>query len=118
VDITAYWLIGSIVDAAHIHRFADSRNNDPSNGLALCKNAHWLFDTGLWTLDDDYRVGVATTKFSESGAEGLRLKTAQSPKPKAQSLRACRPDPVHMAWHRNSRENGLVTLHSCGIIPS
>jgi putative restriction endonuclease len=30
---------GSIVDAAHIHQFADSRNNDPQNGLALCKNA-------------------------------------------------------------------------------
>lgn len=35
---------GSIVDAAHIHQFSDSRNNDPKNGLALCKNAHWLFD--------------------------------------------------------------------------
>ncbi len=34
----------SIVDAAHIHEFSDSRNNDPRNGLALCKNAHWLFD--------------------------------------------------------------------------
>jgi putative restriction endonuclease len=36
---------GSIVDAAHIHPFSSSRNNDPRNGLALCKNAHWLFDT-------------------------------------------------------------------------
>jgi putative restriction endonuclease len=43
---------GSIVDAAHIHQFSDSRNNDPRNGLALCKNAHWLFDNGLWTLTD------------------------------------------------------------------
>ena len=31
----------SIVDAAHIHEFSDSRNNDPRNGLALAKNAHW-----------------------------------------------------------------------------
>src|SRR5437764_416486 len=29
----------SIVDAAHIHQFSDSRNIDPRNGLALCKNA-------------------------------------------------------------------------------
>jgi putative restriction endonuclease len=50
---------GSIVDAAHIHQFADSRNNDPRNGLALTKNAHWLFDNGLWTLTDDYHVVVA-----------------------------------------------------------
>src|SRR5205085_8113679 len=33
----------SIVDAAHIHQFSDSRNNEPQNGLALSKNAHWLF---------------------------------------------------------------------------
>ncbi len=32
----------SIVDAAHIHPFARSRNDDPQNGIALCKNAHWL----------------------------------------------------------------------------
>jgi putative restriction endonuclease len=38
---------GCIVDAAHIHQFASSRNNDPRNGLALWKNAHWFFDTGL-----------------------------------------------------------------------
>src|SRR6266540_2520352 len=31
-------------------KFADSRNNDPCNGIALCKNAHWLFDQGLWTI--------------------------------------------------------------------
>ncbi len=30
---------GSIVDAAHIHEFRDSRNNDPRNGIALSKNA-------------------------------------------------------------------------------
>jgi putative restriction endonuclease len=47
------------VDAAHIHQFADSRNNDPRNGLALSKNAHWLFDNGLRALTDDFKVIVA-----------------------------------------------------------
>jgi len=60
---------GSIVDAAHIHQFSDSRNNDPRNGLALCKNAHWLFDNGLWTLTDDYKVIVAEGRFAEDGPE-------------------------------------------------
>ena len=57
---------GSIVDAAHIHQFADSRNNDINNGLALCKNAHWLFDQGLWTISDDYREVVAVGSFAET----------------------------------------------------
>ena len=81
--LTGYRLVtvtsGSIVDAAHIHQFADSRNNDPRNGLALCKNAHWLFDIGLWTLDDDYRVRVASTKFSESGTDALLLSRKTPP---------------------------------------
>src|SRR6266702_2049603 len=59
----------SIVDAAHIHQFADSRNNDPRNGLALCKNAHWLKGNGLWTLTDDYRVLVAIGHFTEDSPE-------------------------------------------------
>ena len=31
---------GSIMDAAHIHQFSDSRNDHPQNGVALRKNAH------------------------------------------------------------------------------
>jgi putative restriction endonuclease len=64
---------GSIVDAAHIHQLSDSRNNDPRNGLALCKNAHWLFDNGLWTLTDDYRVIVAEGRFAEDRPEEKQL---------------------------------------------
>lgn len=66
---------GSIVDAAHIHQFADSRNNDPRNGLALCKNGHWLFDAGLWSIDDDFRVIVAQSEFSESSPDQKPLVT-------------------------------------------
>ncbi len=63
----------SIVDAAHIHQFHDSRNNDPCNGMALTKNAHWQFDRGLWSLNDDYRVLVNREKFIEEGIPGQCL---------------------------------------------
>src|SRR5436305_10123399 len=46
-------------------RLRTSRNNAPRNGIALCKNAHWLFDNGLWTLSDDYQVMVAVGRFTE-----------------------------------------------------
>ena len=64
---------GMIIDAAHIHQFADSRNNDVRNGLALCKNAHWLFDNGLWTITDDYTVRVAVGHFTEASPDQKRL---------------------------------------------
>ncbi len=102
--LTRYRLVtvdsGSIVEAAHIHQFADSRNNHPRNGIALCKNAHWMFDEGLWSLDDDYRVLVATKRFDESGAEAFLL----SPKASTRILLPADPnywpDKAHLAWHR------------------
>lgn len=39
----------TIVDAAHIEQWAKTQNDDPANGLALSKNAHWMLDEGLWT---------------------------------------------------------------------
>ena len=35
------------VDAAHIIPWSLSHNDDPRNGLALCKLCHWSFDEGL-----------------------------------------------------------------------
>lgn len=109
--LTGYRLVtidsGSIVDAAHIHRFADSRNNDPRNGMALCKNAHWLFDMGLWTLGDDYKVRVATTKFSESGSEVLLLKSMEGQKIRLPADTKYWPDPIQLAWHRMNRFQGV-----------
>jgi putative restriction endonuclease len=98
---------GSIVDAAHIHRFSSSRNNDPRNGIALCKNAHWLFDMGLWTLGDDYGVRVASPKFSESGADALLLKSLEGRKIRLPSNPSLWPDPIHLAWHRANRFQGI-----------
>jgi putative restriction endonuclease len=101
---------GCIVDAAHIHQYAASQNDDPRNGLALCKNAHWLFDNGLWTLSDDYKVIVAEGKFDEEclerGIKGLL------------EYRGCGiylpidhtkwPDLQYIKWHRRHKFKGAV----------
>ena len=51
VPLTGYRLTtissGAIVDAAHIYDYSKSRNNDPRNGMALCRNAHWMFDARI-----------------------------------------------------------------------
>jgi len=97
---------GSIVDAAHIHQFADSRNNDPKNGLALTKNAHWLFDNGLWTLTDDYRVLVANAAFTEAGPDQHLLSTNHGQRIHLPADQALWPSLVHIAWHRTNRFQG------------
>ena len=102
--LTRYRLVtvdsGSIVDAAHIHQFADSRNNHPRNGIALCKNAHWMFDEGLWSLDDDYRVLIDPKRFDESGLDALLLATKADTRILLPADRNYWPDKAHLAWHR------------------
>jgi putative restriction endonuclease len=36
-----------LVDAAHLIPFAESHDDSPNNGMALCKNHHWLMDRHL-----------------------------------------------------------------------
>lgn len=90
----------SIIDAAHIHQFSESRNNDPKNGIALCKNAHWMFDQGLWSLDDDYRVIVAHSAFDEVSRDQKSLRDFHGFQIALPSNTKLWPDPQHLAWHR------------------
>ena len=93
-----------IVEAAHIHAHAKSRNNDPDNGLALTPTAHALFDLGLWSVSDDLRVLVkpaaAFTEASPIGGFSLRAlagKTLVIP-----AATPLRPHPSHLRWHRQT----------------
>ena len=90
----------SIVDAAHIHEFRDSRNNEPCNGIALTKNAHWQFDRGLWSLNDDYRVLVNREKFIEDGAPGQRLADFEGRRIFLPSDPKYWPEHTYLNWHR------------------
>jgi putative restriction endonuclease len=98
---------GSMVEAAHIHEFYDSQNNDPTNGLALCRNAHWAFDEGLWSLTDTCHVLVAPHRFDEAGPDAFHLKTMAGRPIYRPANPALHPDPRYLAWHR--REHGFET---------
>jgi putative restriction endonuclease len=94
---------GSIVDAAHIHPFSDSRNNDVRNGLALTKNMHWAFDEGLWSIDHDQRVIVASRAFEENCPDGKALMGYAGEQLRLPRDRESWPDPRYFAWHRDHR---------------
>ena len=49
----------SFIDAAHLIPFAESRNDHPTNGLALCKNHHWAMDRNLIAPCPDYHWHVS-----------------------------------------------------------
>lgn len=64
----------TFVDAAHIIPFSVSRNDHPTNGLALCKNHHWAMDRSLIapTPDHIWRVSRLIEPRRSSGEAELR----------------------------------------------
>ncbi|WP_111748654.1 HNH endonuclease [Salinisphaera orenii] len=48
-----------MVQAAHIEPFAETRNDDPCNGLALTPDMHWAMDKGIIAPGPDYKWHVS-----------------------------------------------------------
>jgi putative restriction endonuclease len=49
----------SFIDAAHLIPFSASRNDHPTNGLALCKNHHWAMDRDIIAPGPDHHWHVS-----------------------------------------------------------
>ena len=86
-----------LVDAAHIMPFGMFHNDDPRNGIALCKNHHWGFDAGWFTASDEYRIIVSPrleNALSYLTAGVLLLIPSQI---------EYAPAPEALTWHRSNR---------------
>lgn len=55
-----------IVDGAHIKPFSQFFDDKIDNGISLCKNHHWAFDRGWFSVDENYRIKVSDTIREES----------------------------------------------------
>ena len=99
----------SIVDAAHIEPWASTGNDDPTNGLALSKSAHWMFDAGLWSADENLRVTVNARAFTESGPDVLRLSSFAGRYLQFDPGAKLRPAALHLQRHRAS--HGVIFQH-------
>ena len=97
----------ALVEAAHIHQFAKSKNNNPDNGLALSRDAHWMFDRGLWTISETNQINVADEIFEEWGPEAEWLKVRHNQEPIYQEAAQLRPAERHLNWHRKNVFNGI-----------
>lgn len=88
------------LDAAHIHQFKKGGSNHPTNGIALSKTAHWLFDRGFWSITDSLRVIVAENRFEEAGEQAYLLKRMVGREILLPVNPHFLPDPQSLAWHR------------------
>ena len=89
----------TIVEAAHIRPWADSRDDRPANGLALCKLCHWSFDWGFMGVGKDYEVLVSPLARSEQNNPGPIMTLEHRPIFMPQKDRHI-PDQECLGWHR------------------
>lgn len=94
----------TLVEAAHIHQFAQSKNDDITNGMALCRNHHWAFDQGLWSIDTSFEIVVACGKFAEQAPNQTGLMSYQSKQLDFSWLQPKhRPSQKNLDWHRRHK---------------
>lgn len=88
----------TMVDAAHLIPFSETRDDRPSNGISLCKNHHWAMDQRLISPDENLvwqvsrRVDARRSK-GESDLFALGGQALLSPKEEAY-----RPNPAAVRW--------------------
>jgi putative restriction endonuclease len=92
----------NIVDGAHIKPFSEFFDSKIDNGLSLCKNHHWAFDLGWFSVDDNYRILVTqdldddspyTRVMKDFDRELIALPSHERYFPRLESL----------AWHRENK---------------
>ncbi len=87
------------VDAAHIVPWSRSHNDDPRNGMALCRLCHWTFDEGLVGVSAHYAVLLAPRLAQTPNVPGhlTALDGRRLLGPAEDNLW---PDHDALAWHR------------------
>lgn len=102
--LTGYRMIApdgtTALDAAHIHQFKKGGSNHPTNGIALSKTAHWLFDQGFWSIKNDFTVIVAEGHFDERGETPHLLKPRAGSRIQLPLNEYFWPSRESLSWHR------------------
>jgi putative restriction endonuclease len=85
------------VQAAHIQPVASKGPDSVRNGLALSGTVHWMFDRGLISIGDDYKILVATNHVPEDAARLLNQNGSIN-LPKDEALY---PNAHYLKFHRD-----------------
>ncbi|ODN72107.1 HNH endonuclease [Methylobrevis pamukkalensis] len=87
------------VAAAHIRPVEANGPDILSNGLALSGTAHWMFDRGLISIDDDLKILVSRHVNDEQGVRSLINPSGRALVPPRATDR---PHPRFLNWHREN----------------
>lgn len=89
------------VEAAHIYPKREGGADDVRNALALCKLHHWAFDSGWFSVSDEYRILVADAPASGGYFEFKQLEGERLTLPDDDSAH---PHPMFLQKHREIHE--------------
>lgn len=92
----------TVVEAAHIIPWSISQDDNPANGMALCKLCHWSFDEGLMAVGSEYQVLVSQTVKNDPNLPGHMLTLSDRPIFCPSDSRH-RPAQENFQWHRKKR---------------
>ena len=86
------------MQAAHIQPVASKGPDSVRNGLALSGTVHWMFDRGLISIGDDYKILVAKNHVPEDAVRLLNQNGLIN-LPKDQTLY---PNAHYLKFHRDA----------------
>ena len=86
-------------DGAHIIGKDVRGTDDPRNGIALSKSAHWAFDRGLFTISDQYEM-IINPKISAASIAKFPAIELDRRKILLPSDSCYWPHPDALAWHK------------------
>lgn len=91
----------TVVDAAHIVPWSESKDDKPTNGLALCRLCHWSFDEGLMAVGRNYEVKISPQVKRDPNFPGHILTLSDRPifRPHDSTYW---PILENFSWHRKS----------------
>lgn len=96
--------IERLLTASHIVPWAASANDrlNPSNGLCLAKTQDTAFDTGLITLDEDFRLVLSDSLKDACTAQTLKENFQQYAGKPIELPSRFRPKKEFLAYHRET----------------
>jgi putative restriction endonuclease len=91
----------NIVDGAHIKPFSQFYDNRIHNGIALCKNHHWAFDRGWFTIDEQYKI-IVSKHLAEVSPHAKPMKDFHGEKILLPNTEEYFPQLEALQWHRQN----------------
>ncbi|BAB76614.1 HNH endonuclease [Anabaena sp. FACHB-709] len=91
----------NIVDGAHIKPFAQFYDSRIHNGIALCKNHHWAFDRGWFTVDEQYKI-IVSKELQEISPHSKPMKDFHGERLLLPNQEQYLPELESLQWHRQN----------------